>query len=182
MSFAPGAVPMLALIDGNNFYCSCERVFRPSLESVPLAVLSNNDGCAVARSQEAKALGVKMGQPFFEFRHLEESHGLVALSANFALYGDMSDRMMSLASGWGTPRRSIRSTSPSSTCRGSGATWRTARGASATGSTAGPACPHASGSAPQRPWPSLRITSRRMPSASPAATRRSSPTCATCPK
>lgn len=101
MSFAPGAAPMLALIDGNNFYCSCERVFRPSLESVPLAVLSNNDGCAVARSQEAKALGVKMGQPFFEFRHLEESHGLVALSANFALYGDMSDRMMSLASGMG---------------------------------------------------------------------------------
>jgi DNA polymerase V len=101
VSFAAGAPPMLALIDGNNFYCSCERVFRPSLDGVPLVVLSNNDGCAVARSQEAKALGVKMGQPFFEFRHLEESAGLVSLSANFALYGDMSDRMMSLAAGMG---------------------------------------------------------------------------------
>jgi len=92
---------MYALVDGNNFYVSCERVFRPSLVGCPVIVLSNNDGCAIARSNEARALGVKMGAPWFEIRHLAESSGLVALSANFALYGDMSDRMMSLAAGLG---------------------------------------------------------------------------------
>ena len=92
---------MLALIDGNNFYCSCERVFQPWLQNRPLVVLSNNDGCAIARSDEAKALGIKMGAPWFKIRHLEEEAGLVALSANFALYGDMSDRMMTLAAGLG---------------------------------------------------------------------------------
>ncbi|KGM38700.1 DNA polymerase V subunit UmuC [Aquabacterium sp. NJ1] len=92
---------MFALIDGNNFYVSCERVFRPSLVGRPVVVLSNNDGCAIARSNEAKDLGVKMGQPWYQIRQLEESHGLVALSANFTLYGDMSDRMMSLAAGMG---------------------------------------------------------------------------------
>jgi DNA polymerase V len=91
---------MFALVDGNNFYVSCERVFRPTLEGVPVIVLSNNDGCAIARSNEAKAMGVKMGHPWHQIRHLEEG-GLVALSANFALYGDMSDRMMSLAAGMG---------------------------------------------------------------------------------
>ena len=94
-------LPMLALIDGNNFYCSCERVFQPWLQNRPLVVLSNNDGCAIARSDEAKALGIKMGAPWFKIRHLEEEAGLVALSANFALYGDMSDRMMTLAAGLG---------------------------------------------------------------------------------
>ena len=93
--------PMLALIDGNNFYCSCERVFQPWLQNRPLVVLSNNDGCAIARSDEAKALGIKMGAPWFKIRHLEEEAGLVTLSANFALYGDMSDRMMSLTEGLG---------------------------------------------------------------------------------
>ena len=92
---------MFALVDGNNFYVSCERVFRPSLNGRPVVVLSSNDGCAIARSNEAKALGVKMGAPWFEIRHLEEQEGLVALSANFALYGDMSDRMMSIAAGLG---------------------------------------------------------------------------------
>jgi DNA polymerase V len=92
---------MLALLDGNNFYASCERVFRPSLNGRPLVILSNNDGCAIARSEEAKALGIKMGAPWFQIQHLVESDGLVALSANFALYGDMSDRMMSLAAGLG---------------------------------------------------------------------------------
>ncbi|MFG0675523.1 Y-family DNA polymerase [Delftia sp. WSY_7] len=92
---------MFALIDGNNFYVSCERVFRPSLVGLPVVVLSNNDGCAIARSNEARAIGVSMGQPWFEFRHLQHTHGLVALSANFALYGDMSDRMMSIAAGLG---------------------------------------------------------------------------------
>lgn len=92
---------MFALLDGNNFYASCERVFRPCYKGVPLVVLSNNDGCAVARSEEAKALGIKMGAPYFQFKHLHDEAGLVALSANFALYGDMSDRMMSLAAALG---------------------------------------------------------------------------------
>ena len=92
---------MYALVDGNNFYVSCERVFRPSLDGRPVVVLSNNDGCAIARSNEAKALGIKMGAPWFQIRQMEETEGLVALSANFTLYGDMSDRMMSLAAGLG---------------------------------------------------------------------------------
>ena len=92
---------MLALVDGNNFYCSCERVFQPWLQGRPVVVLSNNDGCAIARSDEAKALGIKMGAPYFQLRELERDAGLIALSANFALYGDMSDRMMTLAAGLG---------------------------------------------------------------------------------
>ena len=88
---------MIALVDGNNFYVSCERAFRPALKNRPVVVLSNNDGCAIARSNEAKALGIRMGQPWFECRQLAEDHGVVALSANFVLYGDMSDRMMSVA-------------------------------------------------------------------------------------
>ena len=92
---------MYALVDGNNFYVSCERVFRPSLNDRPVIVLSNNDGCAIARSNEAKALGIKMGAPWFQIKHLADSEGLVALSANFALYGDLSDRMMSVAAGLG---------------------------------------------------------------------------------
>jgi DNA polymerase V len=92
---------MYALVDGNNFYVSCERVFRHSLQGRPVVVLSNNDGCAIARSNEAKALGIAMGAPWFKIKHMEESDGLVALSANFALYGDLSDRMMSLAAGLG---------------------------------------------------------------------------------
>lgn len=83
----------LALIDGNSFYCSCERVFDAKLEKRPLIVLSNNDGCAVARTSEAKALGIKMGQPFFQIRELCKREGVVAMSSNYALYGDMSRRM-----------------------------------------------------------------------------------------
>src|SRR5690606_13253042 len=85
--------PRIALIDGNSFYCACERVLRPSLEGKPVIVLSNNDGCAIARTAEAKAMGIPMGAPWFSIRHLQ-ARGLVAISANFALYGDMSDRMM----------------------------------------------------------------------------------------
>src|SRR5437016_8276726 len=99
---------MFALVDVNNMYVSCERVFRPSLQGRPVIVLSNNDGCAIARSNEAKALGIKMAAPWFEIRHLADSHGLVALSANFTLYGDMSDRMMSLAADRNCPLRSRR--------------------------------------------------------------------------
>jgi DNA polymerase V len=92
---------MYALVDGNNFYASCERVFLPALSTRPLVILSNNDGCAIARSNEAKSIGVPMGAPYFKIKHLEKTAGLVALSANFSLYGDMSDRMMSLAANLG---------------------------------------------------------------------------------
>jgi DNA polymerase V len=97
---------MYALIDGNNFYVSCERVFRPSLRDRPVVVLSNNDGCAIARSNEAKALGIKMGTPYFEIRDKLPAGSVTALSANFGLYGDMSTRMMSLAAGLG-PQQEI---------------------------------------------------------------------------
>ncbi|MFI8570506.1 Y-family DNA polymerase [Stenotrophomonas bentonitica] len=87
---------MFGLVDGNNFYASCERVFQPKLRGVPLVVLSNNDGCAIARSAEAKALGIKMGQPAHELKHLVRRHGLQMRSANFGLYGDMSARVVSI--------------------------------------------------------------------------------------
>ena len=92
---------MFALVDGNNFYASCERVFRPSLQGRPVVVASNNDGCAIARSNEAKALGIAMGEPLFQIRSKFPDAGLVILSANFALYGDMSNRMMGIAAGIG---------------------------------------------------------------------------------
>jgi DNA polymerase V len=87
-------VPMFALVDANNFYVSCERVFRPDLEHKPVVVLSNNDGCVVARSAEAKALGVKGGAPWFKWQPLARKHGIVAFSSNYALYGDMSNRVV----------------------------------------------------------------------------------------
>lgn len=86
----------IALVDCNNFYVSCERVFAPGLEGRPVVVLSNNDGCAVARSNEVKALGVKMGTPWFQMRDLAREHGIVALSSNYALYADMSNRVMAI--------------------------------------------------------------------------------------
>lgn len=82
-----------ALIDGNSFYCSCERVFDPKLRRRPVIVLSNNDGCAVARTAEAKALGIKMGAPMFTIRDLCKREGVVVFSSNYTLYGDMSRRM-----------------------------------------------------------------------------------------
>lgn len=85
-----------ALVDGNSFYVSCERVFCPRLERRPVVVLSNNDGCVVARSAEAKALGVGMGVPWFQVRALAEKHGITAFSSNYALYADLSNRMMSV--------------------------------------------------------------------------------------
>lgn len=86
--------PQIALVDCNNFYVSCERVFRPDLKHVPVVVLSNNDGCVVSRSNEAKSIGIKMGQPWFQCKQLSEAHGVVALSSNYALYADMSNRVM----------------------------------------------------------------------------------------
>ena len=84
---------MFALADCNNFFASCERVFRPDLQGKPVIVLSNNDGCAVARSNEAKALGIKMGDPFFKISHIVERHNVAVFSGNMALYGDMSQRV-----------------------------------------------------------------------------------------
>ena len=84
---------MFALADCNNFFVSCERVFRPDLQGKPVIVLSNNDGCAVARSNEAKALGIKMGDPFFKIRDIVEKHKVAVFSGNMALYGDMSQRV-----------------------------------------------------------------------------------------
>ncbi len=86
---------MIGLVDCNNFFVSCERVFRPELRDVPVIVLSNNDGCVVAMSNEAKALGIKRGIPLFKIRHLVESNHVVAFSGNHHLYGDMSRRVMS---------------------------------------------------------------------------------------
>ena len=77
---------MFALVDCNNFYASCERVFRPDLEGKPVAVLSNNDGCIIARSQEVKALGVPMGAPMFKWKDTIEQQGISLFSANFSLY------------------------------------------------------------------------------------------------
>jgi DNA polymerase V len=85
---------LFALVDVNNFYVSCERVFEPKLEDVPMVVLSNNDGCAVARSAEVKALGVKMGAPWFQIKDLAKKHGIQAYSSNYTLYGDMSGRVV----------------------------------------------------------------------------------------
>jgi DNA polymerase V len=87
--------PLIALVDANNFYVSCERVFRPDLVSKPVAVLSNNDGCIVARSQEVKDFGVKMGVPLFQIQQLVDRHNVQLFSSNYALYADMSARVMS---------------------------------------------------------------------------------------
>jgi DNA polymerase V len=87
---------IFALVDCNNFYASCERVFAPALEGVPMVVLSNNDGCVIARSGEAKALGVPMGAPMFKVRDLVQRHGIRVCSSNYALYGDMSARVMAV--------------------------------------------------------------------------------------
>lgn len=85
---------IFALVDCNNFYASCEKLFRPDLANMPVVVLSNNDGCVIARSKEAKKLGIKMGVPVFQVRELLQKHGVKAFSSNYALYADMSQRVM----------------------------------------------------------------------------------------
>lgn len=85
---------MFALVDCNNFYASCERVFQPKLEGKPVVVLSNNDGCVIARSNEAKALGIAMGAPYFRIEKFTQQNGVAVFSSNYALYGDMSRRIM----------------------------------------------------------------------------------------
>lgn len=89
---------MIALVDCNNFYASCERVFNPKIENKPVIVLSNNDGCVIARSNEAKALGIKMGEPAFKLKNLIEKYKINVFSTNFALYGDLSKRVMNVMS------------------------------------------------------------------------------------
>ena len=87
---------VFALVDCNNFYASCERLFRPELNSQPIVVLSNNDGCVIARSKEAKALGISMGDPYFKTKELLAKHNVHVFSSNYALYGDLSHRVMSI--------------------------------------------------------------------------------------
>ena len=89
---------MIGLADCNNFYCSCERVFRPDLIGKPVVVLSNNDGCVIARSEEAKALGYKMGDPFYQVKEKLEAEGVTIFSSNYTLYGSLSNRVMSMLS------------------------------------------------------------------------------------
>lgn len=87
-------MPVFALVDCNNFYASCEKLFRPDLKDTPVVVLSNNDGCVVARSREAKLLGIKMGVPVFQIKSEMQRHGILAFSSNYALYADLSSRVM----------------------------------------------------------------------------------------
>lgn len=84
------------LVDVDSCYAACERVFHPELEGVPLVVLSNNDGCVVARSSEAKALGIEMGVPWFKLKAWARQHGVVARSSNYELYGSVSARIMAI--------------------------------------------------------------------------------------
>ena len=85
---------IFALVDCNNFYASCEKLFRGDLKNTPIVVLSNNDGCVVARSKEAKALGIKMGVPVFKIQDEIRQHNIQTFSSNYALYADMSSRVM----------------------------------------------------------------------------------------
>ncbi len=87
-------MPVFAVVDCNNFYASCEKLFRPDLKDTPVVVLSNNDGCVVARSREAKSLGIKMGVPVFQIKAEMQRHGILAFSSNYALYADLSSRVM----------------------------------------------------------------------------------------
>lgn len=98
VSYFSNAQRTIALIDVNNFYVSCERSFDPALKSHPVVVLSNNDGCIISRSNEAKALGIKMGEPWFKCQELVKKHKIKGLSSNYALYADMSNRVMTILS------------------------------------------------------------------------------------
>ncbi|HZH37757.1 MAG TPA: SOS mutagenesis and repair protein UmuC, partial [Flavisolibacter sp.] len=87
---------MKAIVDCNSFYCSCERVFQPALQNKPVVVLSNNDGCIISRSDEARKLGVNMAGPFFMAKDLIHKHGVTVFSSNYNLYGDLSRRVMDI--------------------------------------------------------------------------------------
>lgn len=102
----PSKDSVFALADCNNFYASCERVFQPQLNGKPVIVLSNNDGCVIARSNEAKALGIKMGAPYFQIERYAKQEGIAVFSSNYALYGDMSQRVMQILASF-APRSEV---------------------------------------------------------------------------
>lgn len=143
---------MYALVDCNNFYVSCERLFRPELRGLPVVVLSNNDGCVVSRSNEAKALGIKMGEPFFQVRHHVHESGLEVCSSNYALYANLSARVMRLLRGM-APRIEVYSIDkrPSSICVACRSTWSSSAETYALGCCARSASRLGSGSRPLRP-------------------------------
>ena len=97
---------MIALVDVNNFYVSCERLFNPKLLNKPVVVLSNNDGCIISRSNEAKLLGIKMGTPLFKIKSVIKSSNIIALSSNYSLYADISNRTMILLASF-SPQQEI---------------------------------------------------------------------------
>ena len=90
----------IALVDCNSFYASCERIFNPKLLGKPIVVLSNNDGCIITRSSEAKALGIKMGEPYFKAKKIIEENNVKVFSSNYSLYGDISQRVMEILLGF----------------------------------------------------------------------------------
>ena len=87
---------MIGLLDCNNFYVSCERLFNPKLLEKPVVILSNNDGCVISRSEEAKQIGIKMGEPFFKLKKFIIDHNISVLSSNYSFYGDISNRIMNI--------------------------------------------------------------------------------------
>ena len=95
MSFINSSKKKIALVDCNSFYVSCERLFNPKIQNVPVVVLSNNDGCVISRSAEAKKIGIKMGEPYFKVKELVKKNNVKIFSSNYALYGDISRRAVS---------------------------------------------------------------------------------------
>ena len=100
MSFTNNSRKKIALIDCNSFYVSCERLFNPKIKNLPVVVLSNNDGCVISRSMEAKNLGIKMGEPYFKVKNLVKRNSVQIFSSNYALYGDLSRRVMKVLKGF----------------------------------------------------------------------------------
>jgi DNA polymerase V len=140
----------IALVDCNNFYASCERLFDPGLRGRPVVVLSNNDGCVIARSNEAKALGIEMAAPWHLIEQKFGKQGVVVRSSNYTLYGDMSRRVMRILSSF-TPSLEIYSIErPSSACRAS-PMWNATPTRSATPSCNGRDCRCRSASRRPRP-------------------------------
>ena len=100
MSFINNSKKKIALVDCNSFYVSCERLFNPKIRNVPVVVLSNNDGCVISRSTEAKVLGIKMGEPYFKVKELVKKNNVQIFSSNYSLYGDLSRRVMRVLKGF----------------------------------------------------------------------------------
>ena len=100
MSFTSNSKKKIALVDCNSFYVSCERLFNPKIQNVPVVVLSNNDGCVISRSTEAKKIGIKMGEPYFKIKELVKKNNVQIFSSNYALYGDISRRVMKVLKGF----------------------------------------------------------------------------------